>query len=156
MIALLSIRADITYQQGMERAWSRSTRYDFYTPVFANLGEQTILNKEIYVKGNGASGDDLVFGYQERWAEYRYQPSRITGLFRSTAASTIDPWHLAQKFTSLPTLNTTFIQDTPPVSRIVAVGASANGQQFIIDSIFKNRTARAMPLYSVPGIIGRL
>lgn len=156
VIALLSIRADITYQQGMERAWSRSTRYDFYTPVFANLGEQTILNKEIYVKGNGASGDDLVFGYQERWAEYRYQPSRITGLFRSTAASTIDPWHLAQKFTSLPTLNTTFIQDTPPVSRIVAVGASANGQQFIIDSIFKNRTARAMPLYSVPGIIGRL
>lgn len=154
VIALLSTRADLTYQQGMERAWSRSTRYDFYTPVFANLGEQTVLNKEIYVKGD--ANDNLVFGYQERWAEYRYQPSRITGLFRSTAASTIDPWHLAQKFTSLPTLNTTFIQDTPPVSRIVAVGASANGQQFIIDSIFKNRTARAMPLYSVPGMINRL
>jgi len=156
VIALLSTRADLTYQQGMERAWSRSTRYDFYTPVFANLGEQTILNKEIYVKGDGAAGDDLVFGYQERWAEYRYQPSRITGLFRSTAASTIDPWHLAQKFTALPTLNTTFIQDTPPVSRIVAVGSSANGQQFIVDSVFKNRQARAMPLYSVPGMINRL
>ena len=156
VIALLSTRADLTYQQGLERAWSRSTRYDFYTPVFANLGEQTILNKEIYVKGNTSAGDDLVFGYQERWAEYRYQPSRITGLFRSTAASTIDPWHLAQKFTALPTLNTTFIQDTPPVSRIVAVGSAANGQQFIIDSVFKNRQARAMPMYSVPQLGGRL
>lgn len=154
VIGLLSIRADITYQQGLQRFWSRSTRYDFYTPVFANLGEQTILNKEIYVRGD--ANDALAFGYQERWAEYRYDPSMITGLFRSTAAGTIDPWHLAQKFTALPTLNTTFIQDTPPVSRILAVGAAANGQQFIIDSFFRNRMARPMPLYSVPGMINRL
>jgi hypothetical protein len=94
-----------------------------------------------------------VFGYQERWAEYRYKPSKITGLFKSTSAGTIDNWHLAQKFTSLPTLNSTFIQDTPPVSRVVAVGAAANGQQFIFDSFFDCKTARPMPLYSVPGLI---
>lgn len=156
VLGIMSIRADITYQQGLERFWSRSTRYDFYTPVFANLGEQAILNKEIYVKGNGASGDDLVFGYQERWAEMRYFPSMITGLFRSTAANTIDNWHLAQKFTTLPTLNTTFIQENPPVERIVAVGAAAAGKQFIVDMFFRNRMARPMPLYSVPGIGMRL
>ena len=115
------------------------------------LGEQAVLNKEIYCDGSG--NDSGVFGYQERWADYRYLPSMITGLFRSTSAGTIDGWHLAQKFTSLPTLNTTFIQDTPPVSRIVAVGAAANGQQFIFDSFINIRTVRAMPMYSVPGLI---
>lgn len=152
IIGLLSIRADLTYQQGIQRFWNRLTRYDFYTPVFANLGEQTILNKEIYVKGDSDPNDAAVFGYQERWAEYRYDPNMITGLFRSTAASTIDPWHLAQKFTSLPTLNDTFIKDTPPVDRIVAVGSGANGQQFILDTFIKNRMARPMPMYSVPGL----
>ncbi|WMC01486.1 major capsid protein [Microvirus D_HF4_320] len=152
VIGLLSIRADLTYQQGIPRWWNRSTRYDFYTPVFANLGEQTILNKEIYCKGDSDPNDAAVFGYQERWAEYRYYPSMITGLFRSTANGTIDPWHLSQKFTSLPTLNSTFIQDTPPVSRVVAVGASANGQQFILDQLYSNRMARPMPMYSVPGL----
>lgn len=155
IIGLLSIRADLTYQQGIQRFWNRLTRYDFYTPVFANLGEQTILNKEIYCKGDATAADSQVFGYQERWAEYRYDPSMITGLFRSTASGTIDPWHLAQKFTALPTLNTTFIQDTPPVDRIVAVGAAANGKQFIVDTFFRNRMARPMPMYSVPGM-GRL
>ena len=152
IIGLVAVRADLTYQQGLQRMWSRSTRYDFYFPAFSHLGEQTVLNKEIYVTGN-QSVDDGVFGYQERWAEYRYNPSMITGLFRSTAAGTIDPWHLAQKFTSLPTLNSTFIQDTPPVERIVAVGSAANGQQFIFDSFFDNKMARPMPLYSVPGLI---
>lgn len=156
VIGLMSIRADITYQQGLERFWSRSTRYDFYTPVFANLGEQAILNKEIYVRGDGASGDELVFGYQERWAELRYTPSMITGLFRSTAANTIDNWHLAQKFTALPTLNSTFIQESPPVERIVAVGSAAAGKQFIVDMFFRNRAARPLPLYSVPGMGVRL
>lgn len=151
IIGLVAIRADLTYQQGLQKFWSRSTRYDFYFPAFAHLGEQSILNKEIYC--DGSANDEDVFGYQERWAEYRYNPSQITGLFRSTAAGTIDPWHLAQKFTALPTLNSTFIQDTPPVSRVVAVGASANGQQFIFDSFFENRMARPMPLYSVPGLI---
>ena len=151
IIGLVSVRADLTYQQGLARMWSRSTRYDFYFPAFATLGEQAVLNKEIYV--TGTSGDDNVFGYQERWAEYRYYPSRISSLFRSTAAGTIDAWHLAQKFTTTPTLNTTFIQDTPPVSRVVAVGEAANGQQFIFDSFFDCKKARPMPMYSVPGLI---
>ena len=114
VIGLASIRADLTYQQGMRRMWNRRTRYDFYFPVFAHLGEQAVLNKEIYAEGTAA--DDNVFGYQERWAEYRYHPSMISSLFRSTAAGTLDAWHLAQKFTSLPTLNDTFIQDNPPRS----------------------------------------
>lgn len=151
VIGLVSIRADLTYQQGLRRQWSRSTRYDYYFPAFAMLGEQSILNKEIYCKGD--ANDALVFGYQERWAEYRYHPSRISGLFRSTASGTIDGWHLAQNFTSLPTLNTTFIEDTPPVSRVVAVGAAANGKQFIFDSFFDVKAARPLPLYSVPGLI---
>lgn len=151
IIGLVSVRADLTYQQGLRKLWSRSTRYDFYFPAFAMLGEQAVLNKEIYC--DGSANDANVFGYQERWAEYRYNPSQITGLFKSTSAGTIDGWHLAQKFLALPTLNSTFIQDTPPVSRVVAVGASANGQQFLFDSFFDIRAARPMPLYSVPGLI---
>ena len=151
IIGLVSIRADLTYQQGVRKMWNRSTRYDYYLPAFAMLGEQSVLNREIYA--DGSATDDDVFGYQERWAEYRYRPSMITGLFRSTTAGTIDAWHLAQKFNSLPTLNDTFIQDTPPVSRVVAVGSSANGQQFIFDGFFNERLARPMPMYSVPGLI---
>ena len=151
IIGLVSVRADLTYQQGLRKMWSRSTRYDFYFPAFAMLGEQAVLNKELYIRGD--ANDNLVFGYQERWAEYRHHPSQISGLFKSTSAGTIDPWHLSQRFTALPTLNATFIQDTPPVSRIVAVGAAANGQQFLFDSFFKIRAARPMPMYSVPGLI---
>lgn len=151
VIGLVSVRADLTYQQGLRRHWSRSTRYDFYFPAFAMLGEQTILNKEIYCRGD--ANDALVFGYQERWAEYRYNPGEITGLFRSTAASTLDPWHLAQKFTSLPTLNATFIADTPPLSRVLAVGAGANGAQLLMDAFFQIQAARPLPMYSVPGLI---
>ena len=151
VLGLVSVRADLSYQQGLRRHWSRSTRYDYYFPAFATLGEQSILNKEIYC--DGSANDSAVFGYQERWAEYRYNPSEITGLFRSTASGTIDGWHAAQKFTALPTLNSTFIQDTPPISRIVAVGASANGQQFIFDSFFDIKAARPLPMYSVPGLI---
>jgi hypothetical protein len=151
IIGLVSVRADLTYQQGLPRMWSRSTRYDFYFPAFAMLGEQPVYNREIYA--TGGSTDNQVFGYQERWAEYRYKPSQITSLMRSTSAGTIDAWHLAQRFTSLPTLNNTFIEDRPPVDRVVAVGAGANGQQFIFDSFFDCKTARPMPLYSVPGLI---
>jgi len=151
IIGLVSVRADLTYQQGLARMWSRSTRYDFYFPAFAMLGEQPVYNKEIYVTGTAT--DNNVFGYQERWSEYRYKPSQISSLFKSTSAGTIDNWHLAQRFTSLPTLNASFIEDTPPVSRVVAVGAAANGQQFIFDSFFDCKTARPMPLYSVPGLI---
>ncbi|WNK14078.1 MAG: major capsid protein [Microvirus sp.] len=151
IVGLVSVRADLTYQQGLHKMWSRLTRNDFYFPVFATLGEQAVLNKEIYC--DGSANDDNVFGYQERWAEYRYKPSQISGLFKSTSAGTIDGWHLAQKFTSLPTLNTTFIQETPPLSRVLAVGAAANGQQFIFDAFMDNQVARPMPMYSVPGLI---
>jgi len=151
VIGVIAVRADLTYQQGLRRHWSRSTRYDFYFPAFAMLGEQAVLNKEIYV--TGGSTDANVFGYQERWAEYRYNPSEITGLFRSTAAGTIDPWHYAQKFTALPTLNSTFIEDTPPLARNLAVGAAANGQQFLLDAFFSINAARPLPMYSVPGLI---
>jgi hypothetical protein len=151
LIGLVSVRADLTYQQGLPRMWSRSTRYDFYFPAFATLGEQAVLNKEIYCTGTAT--DDDVFGYQERWAEYRYKPSQITGYFRSTAAGTLDAWHLAQEFGTLPALNDEFIEDTPPVERIVAIGDAANGKQFLFDAFFNVRQARPMPLYSVPGLI---
>jgi len=151
ILGLAAVRADLTYQQGLHKMWSRQTRYDFYFPAFATLGEQAVLNKEIYVQGTAE--DDEVFGYQERWAEYRYKPSQITGLFRSTASGTLDAWHLAQNFGDLPTLNSEFIEDTPPVERVVAVGAAANGQQFLLDAFFDIKMARPMPLYSVPGLI---
>ena len=153
VIGMVHVRADLAYQQGLERHWSRSTRYDFYFPAFAMLGEQTVLNKEIYVRGD--ANDNLAFGYQERWAELRYMPAKTTGLFRSTAASTLDPWHYAQKFTALPALNSSFIQDLSDdqVSRSVAIGASADGKQFLFDSFFDVRAVRPMPVYSVPGLI---
>jgi hypothetical protein len=151
IIGLCSVRADLTYQQGMHKMWNRSTRYDFFFPVFSHLGEQPILNKEIYA--TGTSTDDDVFGYQEAWAEYRYKPSQVTGLMRSTASGTLDAWHLAQNFGSLPTLNSTFIEDRPPVDRVVAVGEEANGQQFIFDAFFDINMARPMPMYSVPGLV---
>jgi len=151
VIGLVQVRADITYQQGIRKMWNRSTRYDFYFPVFQALGEQPVLNREIFM--DGSSNDSNVFGYQERWAEYRYNPSQITGLFRSTSAGTIDPWHLAQRFTSLPTLNSTFIQDTPPISRALAIGSGANNQQIIADMFFNMKVVRPLPMYSVPGLI---
>lgn len=153
VIGLCMVRADIAYQQGLRKMWSRSTRYDIYMPVFAMLGEQAVLNKEIYVTG-GAT-DNNVFGYQERWAEYRYRPSLITGYFRSTTTPTIDYWHYAQKFTALPVLDNTFITDgsNATVSRTTAVGAAANGQQFIMDAFFDLKAARLLPMYSVPGLI---
>ena len=151
VIGMVAVRADLTYQQGLRRMWSRSTRYDFYFPAFAHLGEQSVLNKEIYC--DGSASDEAVFGYQARWEEYRYNPSRITGLFKSTSAGTIDAWHLAQKFTALPTLNSTFISDTPPVSRVVAVGSAANGQQFLFDSFFDVTAVRPLPMFGVPGLI---
>jgi len=151
IIGLVSVRADLTYQQGLSRMWSRSTRYDFYFPAFATLGEQAVLNKEIYCTGTAT--DDDVFGYQERWAEYRYKPSQITGLFRSTAAGTLDAWHLAQNFGTLPTLSEDFIEERPPVDRVVAIGEAANGQQFLFDAFFDVKQARPLPMYSVPGLI---
>nr|QJB20978.1 MAG: major capsid protein [Microvirus sp.] len=153
IIGLCSVRADLTYQQGLERHWSRLTRYDFYMPVFAMLGEQAVLNKEIYCTGGAA--DSQVFGYQERWAEYRYLPSKITGLFRSTASGTLDGWHLSQEFASLPSLNSTFIQENPPLDRVLAVSSQV-GKQFLCDIFIKIKAARPLPMYSVPGLIDHL
>lgn len=148
IIGLLNVRADLTYQQGIPRMFSRRTRFDFYWPVLAHLGEQAILNKEIYAQGTPA--DDDVFGYQERYAEYRYFPSMITGKLRSTDPQSLDVWHLSQKFDNLPTLSSQFIQDNPPVSRILAV---QNEPQFIIDSFIEMKCARPMPVYGVPGLV---
>lgn len=148
VIGLASARADLTYQQGLERMWTRSTRYDFYWPALAHLGEQAVLNKEIFWQGTSA--DDEVFGYQERFAEYRYKPSRITGLFNSNAASSLDVWHLSQDFATLPVLNSSFIEENPPVDRIIAVPSEPH---FLCDIWFNFHTDRPMPVYSVPGLI---
>lgn len=153
IIGLAHVTADLTYQQGLHKMWSRLTRYDFYWPVFAFLGEQAIANREIYA--DGSANDALTFGYQERWAEYRHRPSRISGLFRSTSTGTIDPWHLAIKFTAVPVLNSSFISDAPPVSRVLAAGTLANGMQVLFDSVFKIKCTRAMPMFSVPGNLDR-
>lgn len=148
VIGLLNVRADLTYQQGIPRMFSRRTRFDFYWPVLAHLGEQAILNKEIYAQGTDK--DDEVFGYQERYAEYRYFPSMITGKLRSTYAQSLDVWHLSQKFDNLPTLSAQFIEDHPPVDRILAV---QNEPQFIVDSYIDMKCARPMPVYGVPGLV---
>ncbi|AYQ58202.1 putative VP1 [Microviridae sp.] len=149
LIGLVMARADISYQQGIDRMWSRRTRHDFYWPAFANLGEQAVLNKEIFFAGNAAQ-DEAVFGYQERWAEYRYFPSKITGKFRSDSGSGLDAWHLAQNFTDLPVLGDTFIQEDPPVDRVISVPAEPH---FLFDSHFRIQCVRPMPTYSIPGLI---
>lgn len=148
IIGLASVRADLNYQQGLNRMFSRRTRYDFYWPALSHIGEQAVLNKEIYAQNN--EDDDKVFGYQERYAEYRYKPSLITGKFRSTDPQSLDAWHLAQEFDSLPLLNAEFIEENPPLERVVAV---QNEPQFIMDSYFNLRCSRPMPVYSVPGLI---
>jgi len=147
LIGLVSVRADLTYQQGLDRMFSRSTRYDFFWPSLANIGEQAVLNKEIYA--DGTSADDDIFGYQERWAEYRYKPSKITGKFRSNDAQSLDAWHLSQEFASLPTLGSDFIEENPPLDRVVAVPSEPH---FIFDSYMRMKSARPMPTYSVPGL----
>lgn len=151
VIGMVCVRADLNYQQGLRKLWSRSTRYDFYFPVFAHLGEQAVLNKEIFQQGTAA--DNQVFGYQERWAEYRYNPSLVTSMFRSSAPGTLDAWHLAQSFATLPALSQAFIEENPPMSRVLAAGVLAGNQQFIFDGFFEVTVGRAMPLFSVPGLV---
>ena len=160
IIGLVSVRADLTYQQGLDRMWSRSTRYDFYWPSLSHLGEQAVLNKEIYAQPdatksvNGVDSDNaLAFGYQERYAEYRYKPSKITGKFRSNTTGPLDVWHLSQQFGSLPTLGQTFIEENPPLTRVMAVNTEP---QFLFDSYFDMKCVRPMPVYSVPGLIDHL
>lgn len=148
VIGLVSVRGDYTYQQGVDRMWSRKTKFDFYWPQFAHLGEVGILNKEIYCDGSAA--DDNIFGYQERWYEYRYGVSKITGKLRNDADGTLSYWHLGQFWSTRPVLNDTFMGENPPVSRVLAV---QNEPQFLFDSVIHCRMARVMPVYSVPGLI---
>lgn len=149
VIGLINVRADLTYQQGVNKMWLRSDVLDFYWPSFAHLGEQAIQNIEIYCQGN--DDDKKVFGYQERYAEYRYKPSLITGQFRSTYKEPLDIWHLSQKFATLPTLSDEFIQDHPPISRVVAVPSYPH---FLLDVKFNLKCIRPMPMYGIPGMMG--
>ena len=148
VMGFVSARADLTYQQGVNRLWLRKTRFDFYLPALAHLGEQTIYNAEIYAQGTTA--DSQAFGYQEAFAEYRYKPSSVTGLFRSTASGSLDAWHLAQDFGALPTLSSTFVEESPPMSRIEAL---PNQPDFLLDCFIRLHCARPMPVYSVPGFV---
>jgi len=149
ILGLISIRADVNYQQGVPRQFLRSTKYDFYWPALAHLGEQEITNQEIYKQGTAADND--VFGYQERWAEYRYKPSQITGAMRSQNALPLDSWHLAQEFSALPMLNESFIVENPPMSRVLAT--TLGGAVAIVDGHFDIKHVRPMPTFSVPGLI---
>lgn len=151
ILGLCVARYDHSYQQGIERFWSRKDRFDYYWPVFANIGEQAVLNKEIYAQGSDE--DDEVFGYQEAWADYRYKPSRVTGEMRSSAPQSLDVWHLADDYDTLPSLSDSWIRETPEnINRVLAVSSSVSNQ-FFADIYVQNRTTRPMPLYSIPGLI---
>lgn len=151
VIGLIQARGEVSYQQGINKMWSRSTRYDFFWPKLQELGEQAVLNKEIYAQGTAT--DLLTFGYQERYAEYRYMPSQIRGQFRSTYSASLDVWHLAEEFSSLPALNSTFIQSNTPIERSLAVAASY--PHILYDGWFDYKHARPMVTYGVPATLGR-
>lgn len=160
IIGLMVARYDHTYQQGIERLWSRMTRFDFYWPVFANIGEQAIKNKEIYAQGSsavnpssGVAYDDEVFGYQEAWSEYRYKPSKVTGQMRSAATGTLDSWHFADDYASLPYLSEGWMRESPNnIDRVMVVAHSVSDQMFA-DIYTKVETTRPLPVYSIPGLI---
>lgn len=151
VIGLCNIRTDLSYQQGINKTWLRQTREEFYWPTFAHLGEQAVLNKEIYAQGTEA--DNQVFGYQERYAECRYHPSIITGKMRSTYAQSTDVWHFAQKFDALPSLNGDFIQDQASYQAIKRISAVQTEPQFYLDAYLDLKCARPMPVYGVPGML---
>lgn len=151
IIGICSVRSNLTYQQGIPRMFSRRTRYDYYWPAFAHLGEQAILRKEIFATGTDA--DDEVFGYQERNGEYRFGYSKVTGKLRSTDPQSLDVWHLSQKFETAPTLSADFINENPPVDRVIAV---QDEPEFFLDCRFDCFCTRPMPVYAVPGLITHL
>lgn len=160
LMGLICVRQDHSYSQGIEKFWLRKTRTDFYMPVFANLSEQPILNKEIYTQGssvvdtNGNIIDDQVFGYQEAWADYRYKPSKLTGLMRPNATGNVAIWNLGDNFASLPTLGADFIAETKGnLDRCLAVSSATSGYQFILDCYFEPTETRPMPIRSIPGLI---
>jgi hypothetical protein len=149
VIGFMSVRQGMyKYQQGLSRFLSKRTRYDVAIPVLAHLGEQEIYNKEIYC--DGSANDDLVFGYNERYSEYRYLPGRICGIFKSTASASLDPWHLGLEFSSLPSLGQTFLEENPPIDRVVA---TPDEPHFIADMFFNIRAARVLPTYGTPGLM---
>nr|CAI9750214.1 major head protein [Microvirus sp.] len=151
IIGLAAVRTEHTYQQGIERLWSRKNRYDFYWPELANIGEQAVLNKEIYAQGTDA--DEEAFGYQEAWADYRYKPSRVSGDMRSTYAQTLDSWHYADYYKEQPKLSSQWMMETSSnIDRTLAVQSSVE-DQFIADFYFRAQTTRPMPVYSTPGLI---
>uniref|UniRef100_A0AAU8AZV4 Major capsid protein n=1 Tax=Dulem virus 142 TaxID=3145619 RepID=A0AAU8AZV4_9VIRU len=151
LIGVMVARYDHTYQQGLERLWSRKDRFDYYWPVFANIGEQAIYNKEIFAQGTSA--DDEVFGYQEAWADYRYKSNRVSGEMRSSYAQSLDFWHLADDYSALPSLSDSWIrEDSSNVNRVLAV-SEQNANQLFADIYIRNRCTRPMPMYSVPGLI---
>jgi hypothetical protein len=150
IIGLAAVRVDHSYQQGLSRLWTRSTRFSYYDPMLANLGEQAVLNQEIYAQGNAQ--DEEVFGYQEAWADYRYRTNMITGEMRSTYAQTLDAWHYADKYKELPKLSSDWIKEgTENIDRTIAV-QSDNSSQFICNFYFDQTWTRAMPIYSIPGL----
>jgi hypothetical protein len=151
ILGVMCVRYDHTYQQGLERFWSRKDRFDYYWPVFANIGEQAVKNKEIYAQGNAE--DDEVFGYQEAWADYRYKPNRVTGEMRSSYAQSLDVWHLADDYSTRPSLSDSWIrEDKANIDRVLAVQSSVSNQ-FFADIYVQNRATRPMPVYSIPGLI---
>lgn len=154
IIGLLNVRTDLSYQQGQPRHYGRRTRYDFYFPAFAHLGEQVVYNREIYETASPSTADSETFGYQEYGAEYRYKPSEIVGSMRSTSAASLDVWHLAQEFGALPELGQTFIEEDVPLARVT--GVDTPHEYFKTDFFADIRSARPMPVYSVPGLITRL
>ncbi len=151
IIGIVNARADLTYQQGLNKMWTRQTRHDYYFPSFAHLGEQAVLNKEIYAQGSAnPTADEAVFGYQERFAEMRYGNSLITGQFRSTYATSLDLWHLSEEFSALPVLNSSFITSDPPLDRVIATPTEPH---FLFDAYLDIKHARVMPTYGTPGLI---
>jgi len=151
LMILVNARCNLTYSQGIRRMWSKSTRYDFMFPEFSHVGDQAILNKEIFY--NNDANDDLVFGYQEQYADLRYLPSIITGIFRPDATASLDPWHYSEDFGSLPVLNTTFIEDNPPVDRTIAVSSEPH---LLLDGYIDLRHTRPIPAYGTPGLLDHI
>lgn len=153
IIGLISVKTELGYQQALHKMFTRSTRYDFYFPVFAHLGEQAVLQREI--RAAYASTDGDVFGYQERYQEYRVRYNEVTGAFRSGISGTLDTWHLAQFYSSVVTLGQTFIEDTPPMDRVLAAGSAADHQQYFADIQVRRDAVRPLPTFSTPISLGR-
>lgn len=156
VIGIVNVRTELHYQQGLHKQWTRLVRQEFYVPSLAGLGEQAILNKEIYFQGiAGDANDDKVFGYQERWHELRTRYSEVTNLFKSTSAGNIDEWHLAQHFTPSPTLSAGFLSDDPPMSRVLAAGELAAGMQYLADILINRTAVRPVPTFGTPATLAR-